>query len=107
LAWQPDSLNQSLIAQVPQITVTRVGLAPGVVAQLTRGNNPKRAHGGQCARLRSPQRVLAVPRVVHDLALASTWQIEIAHEDVAGIEIARIAIPLRPSLVVVITRVGF
>ena len=44
---------------------------------------------------------------MHDLALAAAWQIKIAHEDIAGIEVTRIAIPLWPSLVVVITRVGF
>jgi uncharacterized protein YqfA (UPF0365 family) len=45
------------------------------------------------------------------LSLASAWQVEAAHEDVARVTVARIvasriAIPLGPARVVAITRVG-
>ena len=83
-------LDQSLFAQMTEVAAARIGFAPGVVAQVARGHDPKRADGRQRARLRAAQGVLAFARVVDDLSLASAWQVEIAHEDVARITMTRI-----------------
>ena len=110
-AVQPNGVDQSLLAEVTEVAAAGIGFAPGVIAQVTRGHDPKRANGGQRAGLRAAQRVRAFARVVHHLSLASAWQVEVAHEDVARVTIARIvasriAIPLGPSLVIAIARVG-
>jgi hypothetical protein len=42
-----------------------------------------------------------------NLSLASSRKIEISHEHVTRIAIARVSIALRPSLVIATTRVGF
>jgi hypothetical protein len=110
-AVQPHGVDQTLLAEVPKVAAAGIGLAPGMVAQLTRGHHPKRANGGQRAGLRAAQRVLAFTRVVHNLSLASTWQVEVAHKYVARVTItrivaSRISVPLRPSFIIAITRVG-
>ena len=110
-AVQPHGVDQTLLAQVPKVAAAGIGLAPGVVAQVARGYDPKRANSGQRASLRAAQRVLAFSRVVHNLSLASAWQVEVAHEYVARVPItrivaSRIAVPLQPSFVIAITRVG-
>jgi uncharacterized protein (DUF3084 family) len=49
----------------------------------------------------------ALTRVMDDFSRASSRQIEIPHEDVTRIAIARVSIALWPSLVIAITRVDF
>jgi hypothetical protein len=88
-AVQPHCVDQTLLAQMPKVAAAGIGLAPGVIAQVTRGHDLKRANGGQRAGLRAAQRVLAFARVVHNLSLASAWQVEVAHEYVARVTITR------------------
>ena len=44
---------------------------------------------------------------MHNLSLTPTRQIEVSHEDVTRVEVARVATPLRPSFVVALTWVWF
>ena len=95
-----------MFAEMPKVALPRIGGPVEVVAQIARGHDPKGADRRERARLRTPEGVLAIARVVDDLTLAPPGQIEIPHEDITGIALARIAIPVRPALVIVITPVG-
>src|SRR5438067_6619848 len=88
-----------------EIAAARIRRLPRVVSQVSCRHDTKRAYGRQCTSLRTAKRVLAVARVVDDLPLASARQLELAHEHVAWIPIARIRAPIRPSLVLATTRV--
>jgi hypothetical protein len=110
-AVQPHGVDQTLLAEVPKVAAAGIGLATGVVAKVTREHYPGTSNGGQRAGFRAAQRVLAFARVVHDLSLASARQVEVAHKYVARVTITRIAasrvtVPLQPSFVIAITRVG-
>jgi hypothetical protein len=76
-----------------------------VVAKVARRDDPKRADGRQRARFRAPQGVLAIPSIVDDLSVRSTRQVKVPHEHVprveASVSIARVAVALDPSRVIV------
>jgi hypothetical protein len=65
-----------------------------MASQLARGHDAKGPHGRQRTGFRAAQRVPAVPSVVHSFSLTSAWQVEVAHENVARIDVTRIAAPL-------------
>ena len=58
-----------------------------MVSQITTGDHPKCADGGQRSRLRAAQGVLTIT-IVDDLPFGSSRQIEIAREDIAPAVIA-------------------
>jgi hypothetical protein len=53
-----------------------------VISETTTGNHSKRADGRQGSRLRATQGVRTIT-VVHDLALASSRQVQVAGKDIA------------------------
>jgi hypothetical protein len=80
-----------LLAQVPQITRTRIERSIAVVAQITTGDHSERADGRERSWFRAAQRVLAIA-VADDLALVSTRQVQIARG-----RVTRIAVALRTA----------
>ena len=52
---QPDGIDQSLFAQMAQIAATRIGGSPGLIPELGRRHDPKRAHRRQRACLGAAQ----------------------------------------------------
>jgi hypothetical protein len=77
---QRHPVDESLLFQVPEVEpiLTRI-------AQIALRHDPKGADSRECPRFRSIQRVVAVA-IVHELALRSARQIEIAHEHVPRID---------------------
>lgn len=72
-----------------------------VVSELTTGDHSKRVDGCERSRFRTAQRVLAIT-ITHDLALASSRQVEVAGEYIARI-VAALAVG--PALVVSIAEI--
>ena len=104
-AVKSNRVHEALLAQMSQIAAARACRLPRVVSQVARRHDTKRTNSRERARLRAAHGVRAVARIVDDLSLASTRQVEVAHEHVAWSPIARIAAAIRPSLVIPITRV--
>jgi hypothetical protein len=50
-AVEPNDADEPLLAQVAQVAAARIRFAPGVIAQVVRGNDAKGANGAQRARL--------------------------------------------------------
>jgi hypothetical protein len=42
---EPNGADEPLLAQVAQVAAARIGFAPGVIAQVVRGNDAKGADG--------------------------------------------------------------
>ena len=107
VAVQPDGVDETLLTQVAEVPVTGIGGPVEVVAQVAGGHDPKRANGRERPGLRPTQRVFTVAGIVNDFSFASARQIEAPHEHIAGINLAvpRLAIAVRPPLVIAVTRV--
>jgi hypothetical protein len=84
----PDGLDEPLFAQVPEIAGARVCRTVVAVAEVTTGDNSKRADGGQGARLRAAKRVLAIA-VAHEFAIRAAREVQLTREDVARIIVAQ------------------
>ena len=87
-AVQPHGGDQPLFAEMPKIALPGICGSVEVVSQIARGHDPKGENRRERARLRTPEGVLAIARVVDDFTLAPPGQIEIAHEGVTGIALA-------------------
>lgn len=71
-----------------QVTRPRIEWAIVPVAEITTGDHPKHPDGRERARFRATERVLAIT-IPHSLAFVATRQIQMPHEDVARIAVAR------------------
>jgi hypothetical protein len=105
-ARHADGLDEALLTQVPKVARSRISGLIVVISEITTGDHSKRADGRQRSRLRATQGVLTIT-IAHDLALASSRQTEISHEDVTRIPIPRIGVPIRRSFRLTITFVAF
>ncbi len=100
---QPLGSDEPVVTQMSQVAGPRICGAVAVVADVARGDNPKRADGGQRPRFKPVQRVLTPADIVDDFSVASTRKIETPHEHVT--RIPRVVIAVRPALVVPMARV--
>jgi hypothetical protein len=82
-----SGLYQTRLAKVPEVTGTRIRHPTVVVSKVTTGDHSKGADGGQRARFRAAEHVLAIA-VTNQLSLESTRQVEMPREWVAGLAIA-------------------
>jgi hypothetical protein len=96
LTRQAFDADEPLLAKVAQVARARISPAAVVVSQVPCGDHPEGANGREAASLRPSERIRPPARVVDDLALRSARQIEIAHEDIARIQTARLVIALGP-----------
>jgi hypothetical protein len=99
-------LDQPLLTEMTKVARSRIGRTIVVVSEITTGDHSKRADGRQRSRLRATQGVLTIT-IAHHLALASSRQTQISHEDVTRISIRRIGVPIRRSFRLTITFVAF
>ena len=72
-----------------------------MVAQITRGYDPKRADGRERAALGSPERVLAIS-IVHNVSVVTAGQVEMAREHIARIQLAWFVISVWPTRVIAV-----
>ncbi|MCA1586257.1 MAG: hypothetical protein LC791_16290 [Acidobacteria bacterium] len=95
-------LDQPLFAQVPQVARTWISGAAVVVAEITTGDHSERANGRERSRFRAAQGVLAIS-IVHQLAIASAWQVNVPRERVPdlGLAFARVAVAVGPAGIVI------
>jgi hypothetical protein len=104
----PLGSDEPFLPEVSEVARPRIGRALVVVPEVVCQDDAKRADGRQRASLRASQGVLAVPGVVDDLAVRSAGQVKVPHEHVprieAAVSIARVAIALEPSRVIVAFR---
>jgi hypothetical protein len=82
-AGHADGLDEALLTQVPKVARSPISWPIVVVPEITTGDHSKRADGCEGSRFRATQRVLTIT-VVHDLALASSRQVQVAGKDIAG-----------------------
>jgi hypothetical protein len=73
-----------------------------VVAEITTGDHTECANGRERSRLGAAQRVLAIS-IVHQFAVASAWQANVARERVPdlGIAVPRVAVAVGPPRIVI------
>src|SRR5262249_25495517 len=64
----PNRLDETLLAEVPQVTGAGIERPVVVVAEITTGDHSEGTDGRQRPRFRAAERVLAIP-VANDLAL--------------------------------------
>jgi len=111
IAWDANGLDQSLLAEVPKVAIPGIGWSVIAVAEVEGRDDPKGAHGREGPALRTAQGVLTVTRVVDDLMVAATGQIETAREHVASttlavpVSVAGVSLSVVPAHVVAITMV--
>ncbi len=84
-AVEPNGLNQSLLAKMPEIALPRVGRPVVVVAEISRRHHPERPDDRQGARLGPAKRVRPFACVVDDLAIAASREVDVPREHVARI----------------------
>jgi hypothetical protein len=105
MTGQPLGSDEPFLTEVSEVATPWIRRTLIVVAQVACQNDAKRANGRQGARFRTPQGVLAIPGIVDDLSVRSTRQVEVPHKRVPRIEafvsIARVAVALDPSRVIV------
>jgi hypothetical protein len=77
-----NSLDESLSLERSKIVA---GFAR--IPQIALRDHPKRTDGGECSRVRPVERVIAVA-IVHELAVWTAGQLEVADEHVSRIECA-------------------
>jgi hypothetical protein len=101
-----------MFPEVPEIAIPGIGRSVIAIPEVAGGDHAKGTDGGERPALRTAQRVLSVTRVVDDLTLAATWQIEAAREHVgpasiaAAVTVARVSFSVVPSHIVPIPVVG-
>ena len=84
-AAQAGGFDQAGFTEMPQVAAARVQWLAVVIAEIARGDNPKRADSRERATLRPAEFVRPVAQ--RDLlALALPRQVQVAHEDVARID---------------------
>jgi hypothetical protein len=95
-------LDQPLFPEVSQVARAWISRAAVVVAEITTGDHSERANGRERSRFGAAQRVLAIA-IVNQLAVASAWQVNVAHERVPdlGIAFARVAVAVGPAGIVI------
>jgi hypothetical protein len=91
-ASESDRIDQTLVAQVPQVAGARVAWLARLVAQVAGRHHPKRPDGRERARFGTAQRVLAIAAVVDDFSIAAARKIQVSHEDVTRIEATRVIV---------------
>jgi hypothetical protein len=87
-----------LLAEVSQIARARIRWTVVVIAEITTGDHPKRTDGCERSRFGPTQCVVAIA-MADDLPLQTAWQVEVAREHSARIDLplARIPVPLVPA----------
>jgi hypothetical protein len=86
-------LDPPLFARVPQVARAWISGTAIVVAEITTGDHSERANGRERSRFGGAQRVLAIS-IVHQLAIASAWQVKMARERVPDLGIAFACVPV-------------
>jgi len=112
IAWDANGFDQALFAEVPEIAIPGIGRSVIAIPEVAAGDHAKGTDGGERPALRTAQRVLPVTRVVDDLTLAATWQIEAAREHVGPsslaipVTVAGVSFSIVPPHIVAISVVG-
>ena len=88
---QWHALDESLLLEVAEVSVTHVERGIARVAQVALGDDTKRPHGRQRARVGAVQAIVAIA-VANQLAVGSARKIEVTREDVERIDGAAIAL---------------
>jgi len=86
-AVHPNGVDEPLVAEVPQLAVTRVERAIVAVAEVVAWDHAEGADRRQRAALRTAQRVLALA-VEHTLTLVATRKLELAEEHITRVPMA-------------------
>jgi hypothetical protein len=108
IAGDADGLDQTLFAEVPEVSVARIARPIVTVAEVAGGHDTKRADSSQRPALRAAERVFAVTRIADDFTVVPARQIQTASEHLAWVTISvtRVALSVGPARIVPIAVVG-
>jgi hypothetical protein len=99
----PHGFDESLFAEVAKVPIPRIARPIAVVPKFTRRHHAKRADGRERPALGAPKGILAASRVVDDLALASTREVDSTGEHFASTTVtAWVALLLWPVRVITV-----
>jgi hypothetical protein len=97
--------DEPFLAEMSEVARPRIDRTLVVVAEVVCRDDPKRSDRREGPGFRAPQGALAILGIVDDLSVRSARQVEVPHEHVSRIvalvSIARVAITLQPSRVIV------
>jgi hypothetical protein len=83
--------DEPFLAEVSEVPRSRIGRPVVVVAEVASRDDPKCADCREGTGFRTPQRVLAVPGIVHDLSFRAARQVEVPREHVARVDVIPLA----------------